>query len=611
MIKKFIRRFLPNPFDRMLDRLARKKKGERARILLGWNRGLGDIALGLYAMVQRIREKVPGVEVIFLIRENLQSGFSMLSGVETIVAPFWKRGESYSIRETLKKLGIDAELFDLIIEKPSPTDWVRWQLGTLTPKLHWKSEYDELANKFQLPDGCLHIGAQASAETSYGQWRNWPEERWREFLSLLQPNEKVILFGFGSDPKLESEQVIDLRGKTSLFEMISLIKNRCPVLIVPDSGILSMIYYLDAVFPIHVVSLWAETNQGILKQNVKSPNPLLVHSALVGEIRDLSNVSARRVYEEIFPQKKTFEPLTKVVFSKDVSVKNEKDVGCVILAGGQGTRLGFAAPKGLFPIGGKTLFERIVRKVPDKVPIAIMTSQDNHEETIRYFEEHRHFGKKLLFFQQSSLPLLDEQKRPFGLEGADGNGSFYRRFVETGVADAFSKLGIKTVTITPVDNALADPLDPKWLSFHRKTSSEVTIRCIERNGPDELMGSLVQRGDEIQVLEYSEIAPDKLREQTREGKLRYLYAYTGLVCLEMSFIRRVSSLDLPLHWVQKDIQHKGREMCIWKGEKFLFDPFPRAKSIGVLCSPREECYAPLKTKDGPRGIEAVEKALCQ
>lgn len=607
MIKRFIRRLLPNPFDRMLRRLARKKKGEKARILLGWNRGLGDIALGLYAMVQRIEEIVPGSDVIFLIRENLQSGFTMLSNVQTIVAPFWKRGEQYDVRETLKTLNIDPKSFDLIIEKPSPTDWVRWQLGKVTPKLKWKSEYDVLAEKFQLLEGCTYIGAQASAETPYGQWRNWPEKRWTEFLSLLAPNEKVILFGFGREPKFESKQVIDLRGKTSLFEMIALIKNRCQVLIAPDSGVLSMIYYLDQTFPIHVVSLWAETGHGILKQNVKSPNPLLVHSPIFAKMRDLSNVSASRVYEEIFPQKKTFTPLTKVTFSKGVSVKDEKGVGCVILAGGQGTRLGFSGPKGLFLIGGKTLFERILQKIPENVPTAIMTSQDNHEETIRYFEKQRYFGKKLFFFQQSSLPLLDENKRPIGIDGADGNGSFYRCFVQSGLADTFGQVKIKTVTITPIDNALANPLDPRWLSFHRKNGFEVSVRCIERSEIDESMGALVENDGRICVLEYTEIGSDRMRERTEEGRLKYQYAYTGLVSLEIDFIQRVSSLDLPLHWVQKNRQEK----LIWKGEKFLFDAFPHAKSIGVLCSAREECYAPLKTKDGPSGVEAVEKALCR
>ncbi len=111
----------------MLKRAAKKKSKS---FLLGWNRGLGDIALGLYAIVHRIRERIPNAEITFLTRENLLDGFTMLGDVRILAAPDWKRGKVQSIRETLKKMGIDPKSFDLIIEWPSPTDWVAWQEGT-------------------------------------------------------------------------------------------------------------------------------------------------------------------------------------------------------------------------------------------------------------------------------------------------------------------------------------------------------------------------------------------------------------------------------------------------------------------------------------------------
>src|SRR5271155_5471958 len=126
MFRTIARYFLPNPLDWMLRRAARKGG---SKILLGWNRGLGDIALGLYAIVHRIREIIPNAEISFLIRENLKDGFTMLENVQILIAPEWKRGGAYSVRETLKKIGVDPKSFDLVIERPSPTDWVRWQRG--------------------------------------------------------------------------------------------------------------------------------------------------------------------------------------------------------------------------------------------------------------------------------------------------------------------------------------------------------------------------------------------------------------------------------------------------------------------------------------------------
>src|SRR5690606_13529270 len=99
------------------------------------NRGLGDIALGLYAIVQRIRFWIPHAEIVFLVRKNLMDGFSLLDGVDAIAAPDWTRGEPYDVYATLKALGRDAKEFDWVIPWPSPTDWVRWQRGYLVPRL--------------------------------------------------------------------------------------------------------------------------------------------------------------------------------------------------------------------------------------------------------------------------------------------------------------------------------------------------------------------------------------------------------------------------------------------------------------------------------------------
>ncbi|MBX9743941.1 MAG: UTP--glucose-1-phosphate uridylyltransferase [Chlamydiales bacterium] len=608
MFKKILRLFLPNPFDQMLKKLSCSPS---RRVLLAWNRGLGDIALGLYAMVQRIRHYVPDADITFLIRENLQDGFSLLEGVQTIVAPSWRRGEPYNVSETLKQLKRDSKEFDLVIDRPSPTDWVRWQHGVVVPRLQWKEEADGLFESFGLSQDIDYIGVQISAETSYGLWRNWPEEKWRELLRLLPSSSKMILFGFDKTPGWDDPRVVDLRGKTSLFEMMSIIKRRCRALVVPDSGILSMMYYLDSPFPLQVISLWADSNHGILKQGVCSPNPLLVHTPVIAADKDLRSLSPKLVYERLFPSARSFTPFRNVSFPGPQIPLPKRKIGCVILAGGQGTRLGFSGPKGLFSILGKTLFERIVEKIPDHVPIAVMTSPENHKETVQYFAQYQHGGKNITCFQQSTLPLLDENKLPCGIEGADGNGSFYRSFVAANLLGAWERQGVSEISLIPVDNCLADPLDPTFLSLHESSSAEVTIRCIERSCPEEAMGVLIERQGKTEVLEYCEAPADLFRKVQENKKLDFLYAYTGLVLLKTSFIKRVASLDLPLHWVQKTTFHQGREVHFWKGEKFLFDAFAFSRSTAVLCSARQECYAPLKAKEGPNGIIAVEKALCQ
>ena len=286
MFRKFARLFLPN----RLDWLCRKKP---KKVLLGWNRGLGDIPLGLFAIVHRIKTFSPDAEITFLIRKNLAEGFSLFPGVEVLVAPHWRRGETYDVRRTLIALDRSPDEFDLIIPYPKPADWVYWQYGKLMPKLSWKEEYDALWKKFDLPQEKA-IAVHVHAETDYALWRNWPEERLREFLDLVR-EEPVILLGLKRAPLFEGERIIDLRGKTSLLEMLSIIKNSCKALIAPDSGILSTIYYLDVSFPLRICSLWADPKHGVLKQNVPSPNPQLVHMPLIASHRDLSTLSAIEV----------------------------------------------------------------------------------------------------------------------------------------------------------------------------------------------------------------------------------------------------------------------------------------------------------------------------
>jgi hypothetical protein len=579
MFRTFARKFLPNPLDWKLKRAA---KQNAKTVLLCWNRGLGDIALGIAAIVHRIRVYLPGAKISVLTRENLKDGFSLLDGLEIIAAKDWKRGEPYDWKKSLPQ-----KEFDLVLEKPSPTDWCRWQHMSFTPRLKWNWELDLHHRKFDLDDGFTYIGVQVVAETNYGLWRNYPEKRWNELFDFLEKrgDVKVILFGFASEMKFHHPMICDFRGKTSFFELLSLIKNRCFALIVPDSGIASMTYYLDESFPMRLITLWADPNHGILKQGVASPNPQLVHIPLIGERRDLSTVAANQVLDALFP-KKVRKPLLSCAKAEDVGAIGTENTACVILAGGLGSRLGFMGPKGLFPILNKTLFQHHLEKAPPKMPVAIMISPQNSEETKAYFEKNGFFGRKILFFEQTVLPLLDEKYRAVGV-GPDGNGSVYASLLNSGILDEFERLAVDSVFFIPIENPLADPVDGRLLAL----KADVAIKCVKRI-KGESMGALA---DDLSIVEYFDVAEDD-----------YSYSYAGQTVLSMPFLRKASAVKLPLHWVRKKASIGGREMIVWKREKFLFDAFPIAAVRAALCYEREVCYAPIK---GPEQKEAVEKLL--
>jgi ADP-heptose:LPS heptosyltransferase len=299
MFKQLIRKVVPNPFERLLKRA--QKKGQK-RILLAWNRGLGDIALGLCAIVHRIKQRIPDAEVTFITRENLKEGFSLLEGVSVLTVPSWRRGAPYPIAQGLIEIGKDLSAYDLLIEQPDPTYWVSWQRGTFTPRLKWNSAWDDLFKKYGLQEDLIYIGVQPQTETNYGFGRNFSIEKWQELFDLCLKKEKVriLLFGFEKKPLFTGEGVIDLRGQTTTYELLSIIKNRCFGLVLLDSGISAMSYFLDVSFPIKLVSLWGDPDMGILKQRVASPNPQLVHIPLLGGEGNINNIAADQIQEALF-----------------------------------------------------------------------------------------------------------------------------------------------------------------------------------------------------------------------------------------------------------------------------------------------------------------------
>lgn len=289
MFKSLIKKVRQNPFEQLLKKSVKEKK---KRFLLEWNRGLGDIPLGLYAMVYKIREFISDAEITFLIREDLKEGFSFLEQVQFFVVPSWQRHKPYNIHSGLKELNLNSSHYDVIIEKPDPTYWVSWQLSSLVPKLKWSSQYDCLWKKFNLPSSDL-IAVQPAIESKYNLWRGYPASKWQELFNRI--DSKIVLLGQEKTNSFSGDHIIDLRGKTNLYELLSILKNTCSKAVFPDSGILSFMYYLDVEFPVKVISLWADITQGVMKQNVASPNRLLKHIPLLGQSKNISNIDVSTI----------------------------------------------------------------------------------------------------------------------------------------------------------------------------------------------------------------------------------------------------------------------------------------------------------------------------
>ncbi len=307
----------------------------------------------------------------------------------------------------------------------------------------------------------------------------------------------------------------------------------------------------------------------------------------------------------------------------------EGKVGCLILAGGQGTRLGYDGPKGIVPITAvkrKSLFqfhaERAVcasKKAQQLLPIAIMTSPINHDQTLSFFEKQDFFGlhpSQLTFFPQGMLPLLDAQghwllERPGSLAvGPDGNGLALHCFYEQGIWDLWRKKGVEYLNVIFVDNPLADPFDGTFIGFTDAKDLDVGLKVVERISLSEKMGVIAKAQNKIKVVEYSEFSPMASAE--------YLFANTGLLCWSMEFIRKLcqdKTKQLPLHVAHKQASAIpigstiAEQVSVCKCETFQFDLLDfTEKSAAMLC-PRQSTYAPVKNAQGEKSPASAKEAL--
>ncbi len=340
-----------------------------------------------------------------------------------------------------------------------------------------------------------------------------------------------------------------------------------------------------------------------------------------------------------------FAPYTEYAFSGNKTdfqhgkkLIREGKMGCIVLAGGQGTRLGFEGPKGLYPttiIKHKTLFqicfERVLaasKQAGCDLSIAVMTSSDNDYATRQFLADQNYFGLKsdqVSFYSQGTLPLLDAEgllflEQPYKIaEGPDGNGQCLHNFVKAGLWDEWKRKGIKYVNIVLIDNPLADPFDAELLGFHTRRKLEATVKCIEKLQPDENVGVLVKEKGHCRVIEYSELPEAEKNAVEPSGHLKYCCANLSLLCFSMDFISSVVNKHphLPLHKSWKTskfvnpigITQTSTAPNAWKFENYIFDLLAYTNYTAALLYPRNLCYAPLKNYIGENSIATVQESL--
>jgi UDP-N-acetylglucosamine/UDP-N-acetylgalactosamine diphosphorylase len=302
-------------------------------------------------------------------------------------------------------------------------------------------------------------------------------------------------------------------------------------------------------------------------------------------------------------------------------------VAALVVAGGQGTRLGFDGPKGDFPISpikNKTLFELFAETIAaasEKYQTTcrwyIMTSPLNHAEILGIFDGHDYYGldrEDIFMFQQGTLPSLDFDGRILLVDKAnisrspDGHGGTLRALYQSGALEDMKKRGIEFISYFQVDNPLVKVFDPLFIGLHALDKAEMSAKALVKTGPKEKVGNFCLVDGRVTVIEYSDL-PDELAEKKNaDGSLVFQLGSIAIHIISTSFVERLNAegMSLPLHRAAKKIPHvnqKGQPVKPTKPngiklETFIFDALPFASKSIILETIRSQEFAPVKNVRG-------------
>lgn len=307
-------------------------------------------------------------------------------------------------------------------------------------------------------------------------------------------------------------------------------------------------------------------------------------------------------------------------------------VATFVVAGGQGTRLGYEGPKGCLEVTAVThkplfrvLAEQILaasRRAGVAIPWYVMTSQGNDVATRAFFRQNRYFGlpaDDVFFFVQGTMPaigfdgkLLLAEKGSLAL-GPDGHGGCLSALRRSGALDDMARRGIELISYFQVDNPLVHCIDPLFLGLHALRGAEMSAKGLPKRDPMERVGNFCMLDGKVTVIEYSDMPEELATATTDDGRLRFAFGSIAIHVLSRSLVERLTTADappLPFHRAEKPvpcIDEHGKpvdptEPNAVRLEMFVFDALPLAKDPMILEIDRQEEFSPIKNATGPDSL---------
>ena len=319
----------------------------------------------------------------------------------------------------------------------------------------------------------------------------------------------------------------------------------------------------------------------------------------------------------------------------------EGKVAFLVVAGGQGTRLGFDGPKGTYPITPirhKTLFQyfaetisRVSKKYGRNLHWFIMTSELNDKRTREFFRENAYFGlgeENVTFFTQGTMPAISYEGKllmnaPDSLAlSPNGHGGTLLALKKSGALDEMKRRGVDYISYFQVDNPLAPMADPLFLGLHSLEKSEISSRMLPKTNPYEKLGNFCVSGGRLQIIEYSDMPAELAERRNPDGTLAFLSGSPAIHVISRTFVEELTKdgrLNMPWHRADKKVPYinennelvKPEQPNAVKLESFIFDALPLAKHTLVLEGSRKDHFAPTKNATGVDSAESCRRMLCE
>ncbi len=320
--------------------------------------------------------------------------------------------------------------------------------------------------------------------------------------------------------------------------------------------------------------------------------------------------------------------------SVGLDLLSQNKVGAVLLAGGQGSRLGFNGPKGTFDIGVTrplSIFEQQMRNIESvtkltgrNFPLFIMTSIDNNDQTIKFFQEHNYFGyprDRVHFFMQDVSPTSDFNGKVFLDEkdkvslAPNGNGGWYSSLINSGLRRVLERDNIEWLNVYSVDNVLQKICDPVFIGATILKRCRCGAKVVKKVNADEKVGVLCLEDGKPAIVEYYEM-PEHLKNKVKKDELVYRYGVTLNYLFNVHDLNETLSGKLPYHVAKKAITHiengvrvKPAEPCGYKFETLVVDMVKLFGSCLAFEVEREKEFAPIKNSTGPDSVETARELL--